>query len=70
MTQSTLEDLGRPPESMPSPIWKMQGGGKLSPPRDRHGQAIRAWVRSLDGIQKEGVTLSGLTGRAWRFCLG
>ncbi len=60
---TTLEDLGRP---LIHPVTGLDAAG-LSAPRDRHGQSIRAWIRSLDGIQKEGVTLSGLTGRAWRF---
>ena len=63
MTQSTLEDLGQP---LIHAVTGLEDAG-LTPPPDRHGQSIRAWVRSLDGIQKEGVTLSGLTGRAWRF---
>lgn len=39
----------------------------LAPPENRHGQSVRSWVRSLDGIQKEAVTLSPATGLAWRF---
>lgn len=60
---TTLEDLGRP---LIHAVTGLDAAG-LSAPDDRHGQSIRAWIRSLDGIQKEGVTLSGLTGRAWRF---
>lgn len=63
MTHPTLEDLGRP---LIHTVTGLQEAGLTAPP-DRHGQSIRAWIRSLDGIQKEGVTLSGLTGRAWRF---
>ena len=60
---TTLEDLGRP---LIHPVTGLDAAG-LFAPKDRQGQSIRAWIRSLDGIQKEGVTLSGLTGRAWRF---
>ncbi len=60
---TTLEDLGRP---LIHPVTGLDAAG-LFAPKDRQGQSIRVWIRSLDGIQKEGVTLSGLTGRAWRF---
>ncbi len=63
MTDVTLDDLGRP---LIHAVDGLETVG-LTPPPDRHGQSIRAWIRSLGGIQKEGVTLSGLTGRAWRF---
>ena len=63
MTDTTLEEIGRPV------IYAVDGLDTvgLEAPPNRHGQSIRAWVRSLEGIQKEGVTLSGRTGRAWRF---
>lgn len=63
MAATSLEDLNRPL------IHAVDGLDEvgLEPPQDRHGQSIRTWVRSLNGIQKEGVTLSGLTGQAWRF---
>ncbi|NNE89769.1 MAG: OsmC family protein [Silicimonas sp.] len=63
MADTTLEDLGLP---LIHPVTGLEKAG-LKAPQDRHGQSIRAWVRSLNGIQKEGVTLSGLTGRTWRF---
>lgn len=63
MTSITLEDLGRP---LIHAVAGLEPAG-LTAPENRHGQSIRAWIRSLDGIQKEGVTLSGLTGKAWRF---
>ncbi len=63
MSALTLEDMNRP---LIHAVEGLDTAG-LAPPPDRHGQSIRAWVRSLDGIQKEGVTLSGLTGGAWRF---
>jgi len=59
----TLESLGRP---LVHEVSGLETVG-LEPPADRYGQSIRAWVRSLDGVQKEGITLSGRTGRAWRF---
>lgn len=63
MTDTTLEEIGRPV------IYAVEGLDTvgLEAPPNRHGQSIRTWIRSLEGIQKEGVTLSGLTGRAWRF---
>lgn len=63
MTHTTLEGLGLP-------LVHASGGldaAGLRPVTDRHGQSVRAWVRSLDGVQKEGGTLSSPTGRAWRF---
>jgi uncharacterized OsmC-like protein len=64
MTAVTLQDFDTP---LVHPVEGLAEAG-LQPPPDRHGQSVRAWVRSLGGgIQKEGVTLSGLTGRAWRF---
>lgn len=63
MTGISLEELGLP---LIHAIEGLDAAG-LKPAFDRHGQSVRAWVRSLNGIQKEGVTLSGLTGRAWRF---
>lgn len=63
MTELSLQDMDRP---LIHAVDGLAEAG-LQPPPDRHGQSIRAWVRSLGGIQKEGVTLSGLTGRAWRF---
>lgn len=63
MIQTSLEELGLP---LIHATDGLEAAG-LRPAPDRHGQSIRAWVRSLNGIQKEGVTLSGLTGRAWRF---
>ncbi|MGI1661522.1 OsmC family protein [Palleronia sp. KMU-117] len=63
MTDLSLEELGLP---LIHAVDGLADAG-LAPPPDRHGQSVRAWVRTLGGIQKEGVTLSGLTGRAWRF---
>ena len=63
MTETSLEDLDRPTIHAVSGL----DAAGLKPPPDRYGQSVRTWVRSLKGIQKEGVTLSGLTGQAWRF---
>lgn len=59
----TLEETG-------GPLIHKVGNAKalgLSAPPDRHGQSVRTWVRSLDGVQKDAVTLSAATGEAWRF---
>lgn len=63
MADITLEALGRP---LVHEVEGVETVG-LEAPVNRHGQTVRAWVRSLDGIQKEGITLAGRSGRAWRF---
>jgi uncharacterized OsmC-like protein len=63
MPAATLEEIGRP---VIYGVEKLETLGLAAAP-NRHGQSIRTWIRSLEGIQKEGVTFSGLTGRAWRF---
>jgi|GEM_PF-88357 len=63
MTEILLQDMNSP---LIHEVEGLESVG-LEPPTDRHGQSVRAWIRSLNGIQKEGVTLSGVTGRAWRF---
>ena len=63
MTDITLKDMNAPLIHAADGL--AQAG--LEQPANRHGQSVRAWIRSLNGIQKEGVTLSALTGRAWRF---
>lgn len=63
MTTATLESLARP---LVHEVGGLDAVG-LAAPRDRRGQSVRAWVRSLDGIQKEGITFSSRSGRAWRF---
>ena len=63
MPENALDELGLP---LIHATAGLEAAG-LQPATDRHGQSVRAWVRSLGGIQKDGVTLSGLTGRAWRF---
>jgi uncharacterized OsmC-like protein len=63
MTDVSLEALG---SALIHAVDGLEQAG-LTPPPNRHGQSVRAWVRSLNGIQKEGVTLSAQTGKAWRF---
>ncbi len=38
----------------------------LNAPENRKGDALRTWVRSLSGFQKEALVRSALTGRTWR----
>lgn len=35
-------------------------------PENRKGDALRTWVRSLSGFQKEALVRSAKTGDAWR----
>jgi len=38
----------------------------LIPPQSRGGVPVRTWVRSLAGMQKEALVISGATGITWR----
>ncbi len=38
----------------------------ITAPENRKGDALRTWVRSLSGFQKEALVRSALTGRTWR----
>lgn len=38
----------------------------IRPPENRKGDALRCWVRSLSGFQKEALVRSAATGQAWR----
>ena len=38
----------------------------LHPPDLRRGDAVRTWVRSLSGFQKEALVTSARTGLSWR----
>lgn len=38
----------------------------IDAPENRKGDALRTWVRSLSGFQKEALTRSAKTGRTWR----
>jgi len=57
--------LGRDSRPAFFPVANAAGIG-LEPPEDRLGVAVRTWVRSLAGMQKEAVVVNGATGRAWR----
>ncbi len=38
----------------------------LAPPQNRRGDAVRTWVRSLSGFQKEALVVSARSGLMWR----
>lgn len=38
----------------------------IAAPKNRKGDALRTWVRSLSGFQKEALVRSAVTGRTWR----
>ena len=57
-------------ESMDVPLTYRAAGAEaagFAPPDNRHGQSVRTWVRSLQGIQKEALVTSAMTGLSWRF---
>lgn len=60
---TTLEELGAP---LIYKVANAEAAG-FPPPSDRHGQSVRTWVRSLDGIQKEALVTSAMTGLSWHF---
>ena len=39
---------------------------KIDAPENRKGDALRTWVRSFSGFQKEALVRSAKTGRTWR----
>ena len=39
----------------------------ITAPENRKGDALRTWVRSLSGFQKEAIIRSAKTGDTWRF---
>lgn len=49
-------------------VFAVENAGELglAPPKDRHGVSLRTWVRSLSGMQKEALVISGATGMTWR----
>ena len=51
-----------------SPFFAVANADKVSidAPENRKGDALRTWVRSLSGFQKEALIRSALTGRSWR----
>ena len=38
----------------------------IEAPENRKGDALRTWVRSLSGFQKEALVRSAKTGETWR----
>ncbi len=57
-----LRDCGKPS------FFKVTNTAALgfAPPGNRRGQAVRAAVRALAGMQKEALVASSLTGGVWR----
>lgn len=51
-----------------SPFFKLANAGEVSidAPENRKGDALRTWVRSLSGFQKEALVRSAKTGDTWR----
>lgn len=43
--------------------WRELG---LALPRNRHGQTVRTWARSLTVMQKEAIVVSARSGKGWR----
>ncbi len=50
------------------PFFPVANGDEVGivPPENRKGDALRTWVRSLSGFQKEALVRSARTGRTWR----
>ena len=50
------------------PFFQVSNAEKVTidAPENRKGDALRTWVRSLSGFQKEAIVRSALTGRTWR----
>lgn len=51
-----------------SPFFKLENADEVSidAPANRKGDALRTWVRSLSGFQKEALVRSAKTGNTWR----
>lgn len=51
------------------PFFKVANADAVSidAPENRKGDAVRTWVRSLSGFQKEALVRSAKTGETWRF---
>lgn len=51
-----------------APFFQVANANEVSidAPENRKGDALRTWVRSLSGFQKEALVRSALTGRTWR----
>ena len=50
-----------------APFYKVANANEIDSPAIRKGDALRTYVRSLSGFQKEAVVRSSKTGDAWRF---
>ncbi len=65
-----MERLGKNiiAESKFPPFFKLSNSNEAaaSSPINRKGEALRTWVRSLSGFQKEALVKSTLTGSTWR----
>ena len=61
----TPDVLGGDPRPLFFPVGNAADLG-LAAPESRRGQPVRTWARSLAGMQKEALVMSGATGRAWR----
>ena len=50
------------------PFFKLANADEVSTdaPENRKGDALRTWVRSLSGFQKEALVRSARTGDTWR----
>ncbi|MEM9473528.1 MAG: OsmC family peroxiredoxin, partial [Pseudomonadota bacterium] len=55
-------------ESGLAPFFKVSNAGAvgIDAPDIRMGDALRTWVRSLSGFQKEALVRSAKTGDTWR----
>ncbi|MFK8078259.1 MAG: OsmC family protein [Granulosicoccus sp.] len=49
------------------PFFKISNADNIDAPAIRKGDALRTYVRSLSGFQKEAIVRSSKTGDAWRF---
>lgn len=51
-----------------APFFRLANAGEVSidAPANRKGDALRTWVRSLSGFQKEAIVRSAKTGQSWR----
>ena len=51
-----------------APFFKVENPGEVTidAPEIRKGDALRTWVRSLSGFQKEALVRSAKTGDTWR----
>ena len=50
-----------------APFFKVSNAQAINAPENRKGDALRTYVRSLSGFQKEALVKSARTGDTWRF---